>query len=122
MLIKEGKKIQCFTLVAQIIEIHAHEFPRSTHNIFQHHNGRAVVFHLRKICLEEKKINNHSISLYLEEAKNWSKTMKHETSPTQPNIPRYVRVLSPDPNRKSCLWLFKEDASLQEVPATKMST
>jgi hypothetical protein len=82
-----------------------------------------VVFHLRKICLEEKKkVSKYSISLYLDEAKKLAKTMKHETSPTQPNIPRYVRVLSPDPNRKSCLWLFKEDASLQEVPATKMST
>ena len=56
------------TLVAQFIEIHAHEFPRSAHNIFQHHNGRAVVFHLEKYVWEKKKVNNHSISLYLVEA------------------------------------------------------
>jgi hypothetical protein len=69
-----GKRIQCFTLVAQFIEIHAHEFPRSAHNIFQHHNGRAVVFHLEKyVGKKKKKVNNHSISLYLEEAKNWQK-------------------------------------------------
>jgi len=58
-----GKKIQCFTLVAQIIEIHAHEFPRSTHNIFQHHNGRAVVFHLENLK-KKKKVNKYSISLW----------------------------------------------------------